>query len=60
MKKKIKDLTLNECKKFCENYDKEGCKKCPLYNIVCADFEIYYTRMCIDDDLEREIEIDEA
>lgn len=53
-KKKIKDLTLGECIKFCQIY---GCKECPLhhrteFNILdCPIYEIAY--------LEREVEVDE-
>lgn len=62
MKKKIKDLTIEECQKFCEK--RMGCdKKCPMF------FEIgksgnYCPFVAVDGKvkdfyLEREIEVDE-
>ena len=46
-KKKIKDLTLEECKKICEN---SYCRDCPI-KYVCGQTPIYYD----DEDLKAEI-----
>lgn len=52
MKKKIKDLTLEECKKICENNN--TCTICPM-GTVCYQTPIYYE----DEDLEQEVEVPE-
>lgn len=60
MKKKIKDLTLEECRNICFG---KRCPQCPLYygNGLCRLFEIINTNQREDThfDLEREIEVDE-
>ena len=54
MKKKIKDLTLEECKNICSKY-RECDKGCPL-----NDKEIPCDFMgLLPEDLEKEVEIDE-
>ena len=50
MKKKIKDLTIEEIKKICRKY--MDCEACPLDLSPCPA-TIY------DEDLKREIEVDE-
>ena len=51
MKKKIKDLTLEECKKYCQS--RKHCDNCFLDDLVkCINL---FKRT----DLEREIEVDE-
>ena len=57
MKKKIKDLTLEEMLGFCEKYDTdESCrKKCPLKE--CC--KIYLTLAVDIEKLEKEVEVDE-
>ena len=50
MKKKIKDLTLEECRKICEKQD--SCSDCPIYDEICG---IRIIRI----HLEREVEVDE-
>lgn len=57
MKKKIKDLTLEEIKKICEQYDYSFCEECELYSkeTECCLVE----PPLLEKDLEREVEIDE-
>lgn len=52
MKKKIKDLTLEEKKKICEKYANvvNDCLKCPL---------CFKSKWCLIKVLEREVEVDE-
>lgn len=54
MKKKIKDLTLGECKRICSKM--EYCSHCPIL-IVCPFRLDNYEEMS---DLEREVKIDES
>lgn len=55
MKKKIKELTLEEIKEICEQYDYSFCEECELYSKK--------TECCLvqppllEEDLEREIEL---
>lgn len=60
MKKKIKDLTLNECRYICFG---KRCSQCPLYygDGLCRLFELNNIRQreTTNFDLEREVEIDE-
>lgn len=52
LKKKIKDLTLEECKRICEDYD--TCKyDCPLHK-VCSELTFLFE----DEDLEQVVEVD--
>ena len=55
MKKKIKDLTLQERLKICDKhvYDKLGCHNCPFH--IGSDTCVHH----ILNVLEREIEVDE-
>lgn len=59
MKKKIKDLTLEEIDKICNN---TGCGRCPLF--FCED--CHYNNVCLNEDLgglysflNKEIEVEE-
>lgn len=55
MKKKIKDLTLEECKKICdENVCSREC--CPLYGKGICHQSFYDYE---EEDLEQEIEVEE-
>ena len=54
MKKKIKDLTLGECKKICLN---NNCWSCPLVACVHHNISCFHTRDM--KDLEKEVEVDE-
>ncbi len=60
MKKKIKDLTLKECRHICFG---KSCSRCPLSygNGLCRFFELDNIRQREDThfDLEREVEFDE-
>ena len=53
-KKKIKDLTLEECIKFCETKNIEFCqKKCPLRDIC-------FNQFCDSGfDIEKEVEVND-
>ena len=55
MKKKIKDLTLEECRKMCEKNFKtqiyNPCACCPFYKLTCP---VYRNAL-----LESEVEVDE-
>lgn len=52
MKKKLKNLTLDEIARICKKY---SCRKCPLYNIDgCEENFVYATKEA----LEKEIEYD--
>ena len=51
MKKKIKDVTLEECKKICENH---YCSNCPI-KYLCVETPVCYE----DEDLEAEIEVED-
>lgn len=57
-KKKVKDLTLSEAKKYCDDKAKEKdgvyCIDCPLANI-CGDYLDGFD----DEDLNQEIEVEE-
>ena len=57
MKKKIKDLTLEEIKKICRQYDYSFCEECELYSkkTECCLVE----PPLLKEDLEREIEVNE-
>ena len=60
MKKKIKDLTLEECKKICRNT--ECCDDCPLFygeNKYCRAIELAIIENNKSIDLEIEVEVDE-
>ena len=54
MKKKIKDLTLNDCRKICDNHYLKhySCNNCPLVHRCGTNF----SRDC---DFEEEIEVEE-
>ena len=54
MKKKIKDLTIAECMKFCGKQDK--CENCPFYNTLCSWRFSYFEDYT---NLESEVEVDE-
>ena len=54
MKKKIKDLTLEERQKVCEQHEK--CKDCPL--AMGYSYMSNYI-VCLGNKLEREVEVDE-
>ena len=56
MKKKIKDLTLEECFKICQSNKKIRCNysKCPFYK-----YDSCWFVSDIEEDLEREVEVDE-
>ena len=62
MKKKIKDLTLEEFDKICDKYfiyniwENVECPNCPFNNKECTNIRIY---LCIRDkyDLEQEMEV---
>jgi hypothetical protein len=57
MKKKIRDLTIREIKKICEDRFKKGfpyCIKCPLYSICQLSPDEMAQK-----DLDQEIEVDE-
>ena len=56
MKKKIKDLTLEECKKICDNYSYFRCDECPLIDCVYNENYSYYKNKHPE---EREVEVDE-
>ena len=57
MKKKIKDLTLDECRKICSN--SICCSKCCLgKTLICKDIDIWVTPKMIRD-LESEVEVDD-
>lgn len=51
MKKKIKDLTIEEAHNICEKYC-DKCKKCPFWKFSCLDFSFLSAS-----DLEKEIKI---
>ena len=63
MKKKIKDLTLEECKKICNEHF--NCSDCPLMMVEMEDrYLCYWDKVRIDKaiktfDLESEVEVDE-
>jgi len=59
MKKKIKDLTDEECQKICDKY--HNCDICPLYGIAaCLTIGIHIPLKFVSaEDLEREVEVDE-
>lgn len=52
MKKKIKDLTLEEVKKICKN---NSCDECPLKVVPC--YKGYY--VVVNSELNQEIEVEE-
>ena len=55
MKKKIKDLTLEEANKICQSHKKNRCDyKCPFYK-----YDSCWFVGDIEEDLEREVEVDE-
>ena len=57
MKKKIKDLTLDECVKICSV--REDCQDCPLLSRdTCVINDMNYLAMKISQ-LEKEIEVDD-
>lgn len=56
MKKKIKDLTLEECAEICKKQD--GCKNCPLGGEKgCYRAYLSELRYLKDIDLESEVEL---
>lgn len=58
MKKKIRDLTLNEVKKIC--YGKDTCSGCPLIEIKNKAFGCpYYDIAYYENKLDQEIEVEE-
>lgn len=56
MKKKIKDLTLEELLNICLKYSCEPCNNCPLNNDICD----YYFNIdnLYDKELNKEIEVE--
>ena len=59
LKKKIKDLTLEECKKICKS---KHCKECPLSfgeSFLCQLGKIRYDEESKNFDIEKEVEVDE-
>lgn len=57
-KKKIKDLTLRECKDICDK--RNDCEKCSLNNCVCENRSfIFYLFEDYEEELENEVEVDE-
>ncbi len=58
MNKKIKDLTLEECRKICEKYETlpQCINECPLRE-VCGYDECHIARLKI---IRKEVEIDES
>ncbi len=52
MKKKIKDLTISECKKICNNQE-EGCLQCPLF-VMCMDDYAFWREI---ENIEKEVEV---
>ena len=59
MKKKIRDLTIEECKKFCEDKD---CSKCPFVYVICNPTSynswIYHQELYSDGFLDQEVEVE--
>ena len=56
MKKKIKDMTLQEVKKICH---KKNCFYCPFYIVLCDDdFKIDFLDE-VEDVLDEEIEVED-
>lgn len=58
MKKKIKDLTLEEMIKICHKSDNCGCHlgKCPFINYEYCDFIVEAEKY---NELDKEVEVDE-
>ena len=56
MKKKIKDLTLEELNEICTKYD--GCKGCPFQEIDCEYLSEYFI-LKEQKILEQEIEVED-
>ena len=56
MKKKIKDLTLEECQKICDNHSYFHCDGCPLIDCEHHKNYSYYKNKHPE---EREVEVDE-
>lgn len=52
MIKKIKDLTISECKKICNEND---CEKCPLAIPICESNGMVFQFV----DLDNEVELDD-
>lgn len=56
MKKKIKDLTIEDLLSICLKYSCEPCDDCPLSNIVCDKY--FNIDNLYDVKLNQEIEVD--
>lgn len=60
MKKKIRDLTTEECRKFCEDID---CINCPFIYVACRpgdpDSWIHHQELYSDLFLDQEVEIED-
>lgn len=59
MKKKIKDLTINDIRKYCNNRE---CKNCIFWNphYECeVDFIRYHGDDCLEEEIDEELEENE-
>ena len=59
MKKKIKDLTITECKRICDKC--KDCSLCPLWNVICEESSFYYSfnDNYEEESFEKEVEVNE-
>lgn len=63
MKKKIRDLTTYECRKFFEDRDCTDCRDCPFIHVLCGpespDSWIHHQELYSDLFLDQEVEIED-
>lgn len=60
MKKKIKDLTLDEIQKFCEKYYDKKWESCAVFKKgVCPICFGSIDEICVAKEMEREVEVDD-
>lgn len=61
-KKKLRDLTIEEYKKFCMKYN-DVCAKCPFSLVICCitsnNLWIYHKDLYSDKFLDQEIEVED-
>ncbi len=63
MKKKIRDLTIEECKKICDERDCMDCMNCPFIHVLCGPESpnswIHHQELYSDLFLNKEVEVED-
>lgn len=56
IKKKIKDITIQEASDICASHANESCKKCQLWRLICPGAELCFISRLLDCS-DKEVEV---